>query len=814
MKQTSPSRLPTETPAAAAPARAEGRRAVRGRLRRVLAVALRRLRRACRRDLTPRWLAVVAVAALLVTLLLLPGPFSAAHLSALVAAVSGLAALHIGNPAPTVRRGLSDVDRLSSVGERLEQRIEELQDLQWEISEREARYRDLLDSQTDMIIRYDAAGTLTFANRAFLRAFGTDYRHAIGHPIGIDVLEGDDWSPMRVVSGQQQRHATMLARTIAGPRWITWHEQLVTVSGRDEVEVQSVGRDVTESRRAAAELMEARDQAEAANRAKSRFLAAMSHEIRTPMNGILGMAGLLVETAQTPEQQTYTKAIDQSARALLMVIDEILDFSKVEAGKLVLVDSAFSLQDCVSSVVELLAPRAFEKGLELSWTADSDLPLRVVGDEARVRQVLLNLLSNAVKFTDKGGIAVTMACAEGSVAADGRVDLLISVRDTGIGLSETDMQCLFAEFEQTDAAVRRRNGGTGLGLAISKRLARAMGGDIHVVSSQGRGSTFTFALRLRVEPEPASDVTTDTSHSGETMPQSRHRVLLAVDGPIERSGLKRTLDRAGIDCTVVAPGSALAAIAAAAAEGRQFDRLVVESTCDATSAGRLLAELRATALGMTVKGLVVVNVMARGALGPYREAGFDGYLVRPVRPSALVEQLELRGSSPRSAVALTRHGAASSPLQSTPPLPFAGARPRVLLAEDNEINALLARKILESSGCDVEWVKDGRAAIAAARRWLDGGASAADLVLMDIFMPDVDGLEAAQAIVAMYAECPGAARPAPPIVALTANAFPEDRERYVAAGMNDYLAKPFDRAALEAILSRWLVQAAPAAAGA
>ncbi len=201
------------------------------------------------------------------------------------------------------------------------------------------------------------------------------------------------------------------ALTAAGPRWIEWEEQLVAAPGAGRFEVQSVGRDVTEQRQAEAQLAEARDQAEAANRAKGRFLAAMSHEIRTPMNGILGMASLLIDTPQTPEQQTYARAIDQSARTLLALIDEILDFSKIEAGKLELAEAPFAIETCVQGAVELLAPRAHEKGLEIAWSVSSQLPRMVLGDEARVRQILLNLLSNAVKFTDHGGVSVKVAAA-------------------------------------------------------------------------------------------------------------------------------------------------------------------------------------------------------------------------------------------------------------------------------------------------------------------------------------------------------------------------------------------------------------------
>ncbi|MEQ1711032.1 MAG: histidine kinase dimerization/phospho-acceptor domain-containing protein, partial [Hyphomicrobium sp.] len=400
MTQTSPGdRWPSRagrTRAAAWPALPLGVSSRRSRWVRNVARTRRRLK-VWRAGSGPLWLlAGIAGVSILTMLALLPGAFAVVHAAALVAAVAGLGAIVLAMRGSAAERSARDVDKLTRVGERLENHIEELQDLQWEISEREVRYRDLLDTQPDMIVRYDEAGLVTFANRTFVRTFGHTPHGGVGQAFKLDVLDGDAPGPIKPADGDRQRSATSLVTTLAGPRWIAWSEQVVPTAAGSGFEVQAIGRDVTEARRAEAELTEARDQAETANRAKSRFLAAMSHEIRTPMNGILGMASLLVETAQSPEQQTYVKAIDQSARTLLALIDEILDFSKVEAGKLVLVEGAFSLPGCIEAAVELLSPRAYEKGLELAWTIDKALPQRVMGDEARVRQVLLNLLSNAV----------------------------------------------------------------------------------------------------------------------------------------------------------------------------------------------------------------------------------------------------------------------------------------------------------------------------------------------------------------------------------------------------------------------------------
>ena len=375
--------------------------------------------------------------------------------------------------------------KIDQLGARLDAGIETLRDAQWEMRDSELRYRDLLDNQLDIILRRDRTGRISFVNDAFCQTFAVDQNATIGAMFEPDHIGDSKPVSFGNFGAKDRYHYEQELATNLGPRWFSFEDVAIRDEDGELREVQSIGRDITDEKKNATDLQDARDQAEDANQAKTRFLATMSHEIRTPMNGIMGMTDLLTESNLSPEQRTYCHAISKSATTLLSLIDEILDFSKIEAGKFEMVKKPYNIAGFAEGVVELMAPRAFEKGLSLGCYVSPELSQMVVGDEMRMRQILLNLLGNAIKFTDQGGITLEV-CAAG----DNNELLRFIVSDTGIGLSKTDMDRIFVEFEQVDSSNARRNGGTGLGLAITRRLVEKMGGDISVASVHSQGVCF------------------------------------------------------------------------------------------------------------------------------------------------------------------------------------------------------------------------------------------------------------------------------------------------------------------------------------
>ena len=641
----------------------------------------------------------------------------------------------------------------------------------------EARFRGLAAAAPVGIFQADAEGACCYVNDRWCEIAGMSASDATGqgwlralHPADRASVH-DGWRD----AVANQRSFALRYRYLRRDGHESWVLGNAVVSHDNEGRIDGyIGTvtDVTEGHHQAQALERAKSTAEAATRAKSLFLANMSHEIRTPLNAVIGMTTLLLDTPLSADQRDFARTIRSSSDSLLGVINDVLDYSKVDAGKLEIEQRAFNLRRTVEESLDLLTPRALEKNLNLAYLIEDGTPEALIGDPTRLRQILVNLLSNAVKFTHQGEVLVTVD----SQRVDGAEERVhFAVRDTGIGIAAEQLPRLFQSFTQVDASTTRKYGGTGLGLAISRRLAELMGGEVSAESEPGHGSVFhaTVVVVRAAAVEPAEFL----QHDAPALVGKR--ILIVDDNLSNRRVLTQLALRWGMKPSTLP--SALEALDRVR-HGEAFDVAVLDMSMPEVDGLELASEIRRR---RGPDELPIVLLTSLGQRHAYPRSGLSACLSKPIKASLLFATLVAVTGG------VTQADAASPALPATTLTPGRTAGLRVLVAEDHSTNQRVILRLLRHLGCEADLVADGHQAVAAVRE------RPYDVVLMDIQMPELDGVQATREIVRRRG-----ADTRPRIIAMTANAMPGDREAYLEAGMDGYLAKPVELADLAAVLAQ------------